>query len=119
MTDFPSMRPDVAKLLHDTRTACAAIAVFTQGKDFAAYAADNLLRSAVERQFEIVGEALGRAVRRDPGLEKVIPEIHRIVGLRNRLIHGYDSVDDQLLWDLVQVKLPALARLLDEVLMTG
>ena len=110
------MRPEIAKLLHDTRTACVAIAVFTQGKDFAAYAADNLLRSAVERQFEIVGEALGRAVRRDPAVETLIPDIHRIVGLRNRLIHGYDSVDDQLVWDLVQNKLPALAQVLDEAL---
>lgn len=110
------MRPEVAKLLHDARSACAAVATFTQGKDFAMYAADPLLRSAVERQFEIVGEALGRAVRRDQTVETLIPEVHRIVGLRNRLIHGYDSVDDQLMWDLVQTKLPALARVLDGVL---
>ncbi|HNY38737.1 MAG TPA: DUF86 domain-containing protein [Bryobacteraceae bacterium] len=113
------MRPEIAKLLHDARSACAAVEAFTHGKDYTAYAADVLLRSAVERQFEIVGEALGRAVRRDPALETAIPEIHRIVGLRNRLIHGYDSVDDQLVWDLVQTKLPALARVLDVVLQTG
>ena len=110
------MRPEIAKLLYDARVACGAINAFTAGKDFPAYAADALLRSAVERQFEIVGEALGRAVRLEPDLERSIPEIHRIVGLRNRLIHGYDSVDDQLVWDLVQTKLPALSRILDQAL---
>lgn len=111
------MRPEVAKLLFDARAACGAIATFTTEVDFQGYAASPLLQSAVERQFEIVGEALGRAVRIDPSLEGVIPEIHRIVGLRNRLIHGYDSVDDQLIWDLVQNKLPLLARVLDASLL--
>ena len=107
------MRPELAKLLYDARSACAAVAEFTANKDFATYATDALLRSAVERQFEIIGEALGRALRIDPALDRMIPEIHRIVGLRNRLIHGYDSVDDQIVWDLVQTKLPALAGVLD------
>jgi uncharacterized protein with HEPN domain len=110
------MQPEVAKLLYDARAACVAIATFTVGKDFSAYAADAMLRSAVERQFEIIGESLGRAVRIEPGLEARIPEIHRIVGLRNRLIHGYDSVDDELMWDLLQTKLPELTKLLDAVL---
>mgnify|MGYP001191842878 CR=1 FL=1 len=110
------MRPEVAKLLCDARAAGVAIDTFTSGKDFPAYAADAMLRSAVERQFEIIGEALGRAVRIEPGLEAKIPEIHRIVGLRNRLIHGYDSVDDELMWDLLQTKLRALTQLLDAVL---
>lgn len=66
------------------------------------------MRSAVERQFEIVGEALGRAAREAPELNEAMPEIPRIVGLRNRLIHGYDSVDDQIIWDIVQTKIPAL-----------
>jgi uncharacterized protein with HEPN domain len=110
------MRPDVAKLLCDARAAGVAIATFTSGNHFPAYAAVAMLRSAVERQFEIVGEALERAVRIDPGLEAKIPEIHRILGLRNRLIHGYDSVDDELMWDLLQSKLPALTQLLDAAL---
>ncbi len=110
------MRPEVTKLLYDARSACLAIEAFTAGADFGRYASDALLRSAVERQFEIIGEALGRALRLDPALEHRIPEIHRIVGLRNRLIHGYDSVDDQLVWDLVRTKLPALTALLGESL---
>lgn len=67
-----------------------------------------LIRSAVERQFEIIGEALGKAAKEDEALVRHIPQIPRIIGLRNRLIHGYDSVDDQLIWDVVRTKLPGL-----------
>ena len=56
-----------------------------------------MLRSAVERQFEIIGEALNQAEIEQPDLTMLIPDLRRIVGLRNRIIHGYDSVDDQLL----------------------
>lgn len=53
-------------MLFDAHAACRAIASFTEGKDFTQYTSDALLRSAVERQFEIVGEALGRAIRLGP-----------------------------------------------------
>ncbi|BET69370.1 hypothetical protein ASA1KI_42880 [Opitutales bacterium ASA1] len=81
---------------------------FTEGLDYPAFSTSDLVRAAVERQFEIVGEALGRAAKDDPSLEDAMPDLPRIVGLRNRLIHGYDSVDDQILWDLVQRKIPVL-----------
>jgi uncharacterized protein with HEPN domain len=71
-----------------------------------------MVRSAVERQLEIIGEALGRAARDDARLATSMPEIPRIVGLRNRLIHGYDSVDDQVVRDLVQTRVPALRQIL-------
>ncbi|MGH8016857.1 MAG: HepT-like ribonuclease domain-containing protein [Opitutaceae bacterium] len=87
-----------------------AIERFTEGLDFTRFSGDALVRAAVERQFEIIGEALGRAAREDPSLEHSMPDISRIVGLRNRLIHGYDSVDDQILWDLIQTRIPMLQR---------
>jgi len=112
------MTPEARKRLLDAAEACAAIAEFTQGKDFAAYERDRILRSAVERQFEIVGEALGRAGESDESLERLIPELPRIVALRNRIIHGYDSVDDEIVWDIVQNKQPAseiqLSKLLSD-----
>ncbi len=110
------MQPEIAKRLFDARAACVAIESFTRGLEYESYAVNAMLRSAVERQFEIVGEALGKAVALDPSLETHVPEIHRIVGLRNRLIHGYDSVDDQLVWDLVRNKLPRLSALLGRLL---
>jgi uncharacterized protein with HEPN domain len=68
----------------------------------------QLLRSAVERQLEIIGEALGMAAKDDDSLQEIIPDLPRIVGLRNRLIHGYDSVDPELVWDVVKTKIPPL-----------
>jgi uncharacterized protein with HEPN domain len=75
-----------------------------------------MLRSAVERQYEIIGEALNHAELEQPDLATVIPDLRRIVGLRNRIIHGYDSVDDQLLWQTVQTHVPSLAQQLEQLL---
>ena len=106
------MSSEASKRLLDAACACEAIAGFTEGKSFADYEADHLLRSAVERQFEIIGEALGKAVKSEPALVHDMPELPKIVGLRNRLIHGYDSVDDELVWQIVQTKLAALEKAL-------
>ena len=107
---------EAKKRLLDVAAACEAIGQFVSGKDFAAYEQDHLLRSAVERQFEIIGEALNRAGRVEPSLAEQIPAFRRIIGLRNRLIHGYDSVDDELLWDVVQSKLQPLKTAVDAVI---
>ncbi len=104
------------KRLLDALTACQAIGSFVTGKSFATYESDLLLRSGIERQFEILGEALHLAASAEPALIERIPELRRIVGLRNRIIHGYDSVDDEILWDIVQSKVPALATLLGRML---
>lgn len=110
------MTNEVKKRLLDAVNACDAIAEFVAGKDFLAYENDRLLRSAVERQFEIIGEALNKAATAEASLVAQIPEFHRIIGLRNRLIHGYDNVDDEILWDAVQSKLGPLKAQVDAVL---
>jgi len=110
------MTNETKKRLLDVVNACEAIAEFVAGKDFDAYENDRLLRSAVERQFEIVGEALNKAGSAETSLSAHIPEFHRIIGLRNRLIHGYDNVDDEILWDVVQSKLGPLKTQVDAVL---
>ncbi len=90
---------------------------FTAGKAFADYAHDAILRSAVERQFEIVGEATAQLVAKlDRGLAARIGEHRRIVAFRNILIHGYADVDDRLVWDVVETKLPALRRDVERLL---
>lgn len=67
-----------------------------------------MLRSAVERQFEIVGEALNRLSRDEPVLAARIQEVRRIVGFRNILAHGYDIVDDDAVWTAITDEPPAL-----------
>jgi uncharacterized protein with HEPN domain len=75
-----------------------------------------MVRDEVERRFGIMGEALNRAVDLDPELEDRIPELREIVGLRNRLIHGYDAVDDRIIWDIVQNELPLLQARIAELI---
>ncbi len=67
-----------------------------------------MLRWAVERQLTIVGEALAALRRTDPALAKQIPNLARIVGFRNVLVHGYTSIDDSLVWRVVERDLPGL-----------
>jgi uncharacterized protein with HEPN domain len=90
------MTDPVKKRLLDALEACEAIQKFTEGRSFQEYERNLMLRSAVERQLEIVGEALGQAADEEKTLEEDIPVIPRIVSLRNRVIHGYDSVDDEM-----------------------
>ena len=110
------MTNEAKKRLLDVANACEAIAEFVAGIDFAIYENNRLLRSAVERQFEIIGEGLNKAGAAEASLPAQIPEFHRIVGLRNRLIHGYDNVDDEILWDIVQSKLAPLKARIDGIL---
>jgi uncharacterized protein with HEPN domain len=70
------------------------------------------VRSAVERQLEIVGEALNQLYKVDKVLAAQIPELGRIVAFRNILIHGYANVDDTLVWQVVTDKLPELESVL-------
>ena len=67
-----------------------------------------MLRSAVERQLEIVGEALAQLARRDPDAVGRVTEYPRIIAFRNILVHGYAEVDSRLVWDIVTMKLSAL-----------
>jgi len=112
------MKDTLRKRLLDAAGACHLISQFTHGIDYPRYASDALIRSAVERQLEIVGEALNLAVQDEPGLEDAIPDLRRIVGLRNRIIHGYDSVDDLIVWDVVKTKVPPLLARLEDLMLS-
>jgi len=110
------MPPESSKLLLDIQQALDDIAAFTKGLDQAAYEKDAMCRAAVERKFEIIGEACVRLRDRCPETFDMIPDAVQIIGLRNRLIHGYDAVDDGILWDIVMRKLPAFRSQLGPLL---
>ena len=110
------MRLEAKKYLYDVHQAAGLIADFTRDKGFADYQQDALLRSGVERQFEIIGEALAQLARLDDALAARVSEHQRIIAFRNILIHGYADVDDRVVWDVVETKLPRL-RLEVEVLL--
>jgi uncharacterized protein with HEPN domain len=104
------------KLLFDVLTACREITSFLTGKTRDDYLKDSLLRRAVERDLEIVGEAMSQLRALDAGTFARIPEGSRIIGMRNRLIHTYTDVSDEIVWDTARHDLPELQRVVEEML---
>ncbi len=95
------MQLEATKFLWDALQACDLILTFTAGKSFENYQDDVLLRSAVERQFEIVGEALNQMSKIDSITADAIPQFRQAVSFRNLLAHGYSTVDDRVVWTVV------------------
>lgn len=108
------MLPESSKLLIDIRQALDDIGDFTRGLDLEAYLRDAKCRAAVERKFEVMGEACMRLRDRFPDVFEKVPDARQMISFRNRLIHGYDSVDDAIVWDIIMRKLPALGRQVDD-----
>ena len=112
------MRLEARKYLYDIQQAATLLAEFTAGRQFADYAREAMLRAAVEREFQIIGEALAQLARLDRELAAGISEHRSIIDFRNILIHGYADVDDRLVWDILETKLPILSREIDALLDT-
>ena len=98
------------KLLEDVRSAVSFVRQVTNGKSLEDYRSDRLLRQAVERNFEIMGEAVGRLVKIDPELSRKISGHAQIISFRNLLIHGYDLIDDAQVWEVIRNDLPVLEQ---------
>lgn len=110
------MSRDPRTFLWEARQAADHVASFVEGRTWDDYQADKMLRSAVERQLEIVGEALNQLSRADPETTARIADLGRIVAFRNLLIHGYAIVDDRLVWEVATDRTDALITTLDELL---
>lgn len=77
-------------------------------RDFNIYISNKMLRRAIEREFEIIGEAMNRIDNLDPTLE--ISSKKLIISMRNRVIHGYDKIDDEIVWGTIVRHLPILKK---------
>ena len=104
------------KYLHDIKSAVTLLQEFTRDKTFADYESDAMLCAAVEREFEIIGEAMTRLAGVDKELVGRITQYRRIIAFRNVLIHGYADVDNRLVWGVVELNLPTLAKEVDALL---
>ena len=102
------MTEKLLKLLYDIKLAIEDIESYfkTETKSFDNYKRNSLLRRAIERNLEIIGEAFNRILKEDPTF--LIENAKKIIGLRNQIIHGYDSVSDENIWSIVTVYLPKL-----------
>ncbi len=102
------MLRDARIYLHDLLEACGTIAEFVEGKTYEDYAANLLLRSGVERQLAIIGEALNQALRLEPDFAKRISSTRQIIDFRNLLIHAYVTVSSPVIWTILEGHLPVL-----------
>ena len=107
----------IKKFLFDMKQACQKISDFTQDKTFENYGQEPMLRSAVERQFEILGEALNLLQKIAPDLVASIPEYRKIIAFRNRLIHGYANVSNEVVRGVMEHSLPLLRPVIDDLLL--
>lgn len=96
------------KCLYDIKLAIEEVDSYfvNRQRNFQDYKSDVILRRAIERNLEIIGEAMNRILKVDPDF--LIENARRIVGLRNQIIHGYDSISDENIWGVVINHLPNL-----------
>jgi uncharacterized protein with HEPN domain len=102
------MSERILKCLYDIQLAISEIDSFIEmiPDDFVEYSKRPLIKRAVERNLEIIGEAVNRIIKEDPNFP--IENAQRIVGLRNQIIHGYDTVSDENIWAILHNHLPKL-----------
>lgn len=101
---------DQRAYLADIVEACNAIQRATRSLDLQSYQENRLIRSSVEREFIIIGEAVAALGRVAPGVFSSITRARRIVDFRNQLIHQYRTVDDALVWAIIETDVPVLRR---------
>lgn len=110
------MQPESTALLWDVQKAAVRVTSFVEGLTAESYAQDELRRSAVERQMLIIGEALNNLRRSDPATAAQIPDLVRIIGMRNVLAHGYAVVEDAVVWRAATTRIPTLLSVVESLL---
>ena len=109
------MQLEIQKYLFDIQTSIDSINEYLGDKrDFNHYQNNKLLKRGIERELEIIGEAANRILKLDSDIN--IDNARKIVDLRNWVIHGYDKIDDVIIWGIISKQLPLLKLEVDELL---
>jgi len=109
------MQLEILKYLHDINISINSIFDYLgEKRDFNQYKANKLLRRGIEREFEIIGEAVNRILKSDKNIN--LTNAKRIVSLRNWVIHGYDKVDDTIIWGIISHDVPLLKTEVEQLL---
>jgi len=100
----------ILKWLYDIDFALIEIESYFDGKEknFLDYKKNIMLKRAVERDLEIIGEAINRILKRDPSFENKIKDAKAIIGIRNQVIHAYDNISDENIWSILINHIPKL-----------
>jgi uncharacterized protein with HEPN domain len=111
------MKRDINKCLFDIKTSIDSIFDYLgEERNFFEYQNNKLLRRGIEREVEIIGEAMSRIIKIDP--EFKIANSRQIIDTRNWVIHGYDKVDDVIIWGIISNHLPKLKAEIEDLLRT-
>ena len=110
------MKPELRENLEDAIKHGLEILRFVSGLKLEQYSGDDKTRLAVERSFEIIGEALNRSYKLDPELVDTIPHYRQIISFRNILAHCYYTVEDRIVWGIIEESLPQLLSNLESLL---
>jgi uncharacterized protein with HEPN domain len=110
------MKLEVMENLESALEQGREIQAFVTGMGFDGYMNDSKTRLAVERSFEIIGEALNRAYKEDPNTIETIENYRQIISFRNILAHCYDSIEDKIVWGIIEESLPVLLKKVETLL---
>jgi uncharacterized protein with HEPN domain len=109
------MKLEIKKFLYDIKESIESIENYLgEKRDFNIYIADKMLRRAIEREFEIIGEAMNRIEKIDSTID--ISSKTQIINMRNRVIHGYDKIDNEIIWGTIVRHLPKLKQEIESLL---
>ncbi len=100
----------ILKWLYDIKIAIDEIDTYfeSEPQDFFTYRKNVMLKRAIERDLEIIGEAINRIITKDATFDGKISNAKAIIGLRNQVIHAYDSISDEIIWSILINHLPKL-----------
>jgi uncharacterized protein with HEPN domain len=107
----------ILKWLFDIKLSIEEIDSYSENheNDFFKYRQNLMMKRAVERNLEIIGEAMNRIITRDSSFEEKITNAKAIIGLRNHVIHAYDNVSDENIWAILTNHLPKLKLEIDSL----